>query len=331
LDEVTFHDFLDVDKYSINNDKLSSSDPQLKYSEYNLMAGRGCPYSCTYCTNSYLHKLYKDKGCFLRKRSVKKVIEELVEAKNKLNIKEVHFLDEIFVLDEKWLDEFLKEYQEKINLPFNLCLHPNLVNEKVVGKLKSYGLGRVGLGIQSGSRRIRYEIFNRYVPDERILEVAEIFKKFKVAPTYDIILDNPYETESDMKESINLLLKIKRPYHLNVFSLVNLPKTDLTERIIKDNINSEKDLFNWKMDINKKRNEKKQIYNLKISLLSKSFFPKFLIKNINDKTILFIAVKASNMTKLGIMAFKAISTGKINFALVKYYLRSYRKFSNFQR
>ncbi len=331
LDYVTFYDFSNIDKYSINEDKLSSSDPKLKYSKYDVMAGRGCPYSCTYCTNSYLHRLYKDKGCFVRWRSVKNVIEELAEAKNKLNIKEVYFYDEIFVLDEKWLDKFLKEYKEKINLPFSLCLHPNIVDEGVIGKLKSYGLERVGIGIQSGSQRVRYDIFNRYVSDGKILEVAEIFKKFKIAPTYDIILDNPYETESDMKDSINLLLKIKRPYNLNVFSLVNFPKTDLTERVIKDNINPGKNLFNWKMDINKERDEKKQIYNLKMSLFSKSFFPKFLIKNIKDKDILFIAVKTSNITKLGFMAFKSIFAGKINLALIKYYLRSYKQFNNFQR
>lgn len=332
LDSVTFYDFSDINKYSINDNKLSSSDPKLKYSKYDVMAGRGCPYACAYCTNSYLHRLCKDKGNFVRWRSVENVIEELVEAKNKLNIKEVYFYDEVFVLDEKWLDKFLKEYKEKINLPFSLCLHPNIVNEEILGKLKSYGLERVGIGIQSGSQRVRYEIFHRYVSDERILEVAEIFKKFKIAPTYDIILDNPYETESDMKDSINLLLKIKRPYSLNIFSLVNFPKTDLTEKMIKDNIDPDTgDLFDYKMDINKERDKKKQIYNLKMSLFSKSFFPKFLIKNMGDKDILFIAVKTSNIIKLGFMASKSILTGKINLALVKYYLRSFKKFNNFQR
>jgi radical SAM superfamily enzyme YgiQ (UPF0313 family) len=331
LDSVTFYDFSTVDKYYINEEKLISFDPKLKYSQYDIMVGRGCPYACAYCTNSYLHKLYKDKGCFLRKRSVKKVIEELVEAKNKLDIKEVYFYDEVFVLDKKWLDDFLKEYKVKINLPFSLCLHPNIVTEEIVGKLKHYGLERVGIGIQSGSQRVRYELFNRFVSDEKILEVAKIFNKFKVMATYDIILDNPYETEADMKDGINLLLKLKRPYNLNVFSLVNLPKTDLTERMIKDNINPASNLFNWKMDINKKREKKKQIYNLKMSLFSKSFFPKFLIRDINDKTVLFLAVKASNFTKLGFMAFRLFLAGKINIALLRYYLRNYRKFSNFQR
>jgi len=333
LDSVSFYDFSEINKYTINMNKLSSSDPKLKYSKYDVMAGRGCPYACSYCTNSYLHKLCKNKGTFVRWRSVKNIIGELVEAKNKLNIKEVYFYDEVFVLDEKWLDDFLKEYREKINLPFSLCLHPNIVNERVLGKLKSHGLERVGIGIQSGSQRVRYEVFNRYVSDKKLLEVSKIFRKFKIAPTYDIILDNPYETESDMKDTINLLLKMKRPYSLNLFSLVNFPGTDLTEKMKKDNINPStgENIFDYKMDISKERNKKKQIYNLKISLFSKSFFPKFLIKNIEDKNILFLAVKTSNIVKLGFMAFKSILTGKINLALVKYYLRSYKKFKNFQR
>lgn len=334
LDSVSFYDLSEEYKYSINENEISSSDPKLKYSQYDMMAGRGCPYDCTYCSNSYLHKLYKGKGKFVRKRSVEKVIEELVEAKTKLNIKEVYFFDEIFILDEIWLDNFLREYKEKINLPFSLCLDPRIVNNQLVKKLKSYGLERVGIGIQSGSQRIRYKIFKRFVSDEKLLEVTEIFRKYKVAPTYDIILDNPYETESDLQDSINLLLKIKRPYHLNIFSLISFPKTDLTEMMIRDNqkqINPEKDLFNWKMDINKKRDEKKQIYNLKISLFSKSFFPKFLIKNIENKKILSIAVKISNIIKLSYMGCKAILTGKINFESMKYYFRSYKTNRSFQR
>ncbi len=334
LDSVSFYDFSEEHKYSINENEISSYDPKLKYSKYDVMVGRGCPYSCAYCSNSYLHRLYKGKGNFVRKRSVENCMQELVEAKDKLNIKEVFFYDEIFILEEDWLDEFLKEYKKKINLPFSLCLHPNLVTEEIVSKLKSCGLERVGIGIQSGSERVRCEIFNRHVSDEKLLEVAKIFNKYKIAPTYDIILDNPYETEKDMKDSINLLLKIKRPYHLNIFSLISFPKTDLTERMIKDNkkqINPEEDLFNWKMDINKKRDEKKQIYNLKISLFSKSFFPKSLIKNVENKTILLMAVKISNIIKLSFMGLKSILAGKINLALVKHYFRSYKQNKNFQR
>ena len=334
LDAVSFYDLSSEHKYSINEDEISSHDPKLTYSKYDMMVGRGCPYSCSYCSNSYLHRLYKGKGKFVRRRSVEHCMKELVEAKSKLNIKEVFFYDEIFILDEDWLNEFLREYKEKINLPFSLCLHPAIVTEKILAKLKFYGLERVGLGIQAGSQRVRYEIFNRHVSDEKLIEVAKIFHKYNVAPTYDIILDNPYETESDMEDSINLLLKIKRPYHLNVFSLINFPKTDLTEKMKEDDktqMNPEKDFFNWKMDINKKRNRKKQIYNLKISLFSKSFFPKFLIKNINNKTILFISVKLSNIIKLAFMGLKSILTGKINLALIKYYFRNYKKFSNFQR
>lgn len=335
LDSVSFYDLTKENKYSINENKISPTDPKTKYSQYEMMAGRGCPYSCAYCTNSFLHRLYRGKGKFLRQRSVEHVIKELVEAKEKLDIKEVFFYDEVFVLNKKWLDEFLREYKKKIDLPFSLCLHPNIVDEKIVGKLKFYGLDRVGIGIQSGSQRIRCGVFNRFVSDEKILEITKIFRKFGVMPTYDIILDNPYETKEDMKKSINLLLKLKRPYNLNVFSLTNFPKTDLTEKMKKDNkiqLNPKDDLFNYKMNIcNERRDNSNQIYNLKISLFSKSFVPKFFIKNANNKEVLFIAVKISNLIKLSFMGFKSILTGKTNIALLKYHFKKYKKFKNFQR
>ena len=42
--------------------------------------GKGCPFACTYCFNSYLIKLYNGQR-WVRKRSIKNVIEELKIAK----------------------------------------------------------------------------------------------------------------------------------------------------------------------------------------------------------------------------------------------------------
>ena len=42
-----------------------------------VMGSRGCPYACSYCNNSYYMKLYKGKGKYVRRRSVKNIIDEI--------------------------------------------------------------------------------------------------------------------------------------------------------------------------------------------------------------------------------------------------------------
>ncbi len=69
-------------------DSLPMPDKELYYSAsphfsqcYYIMTSRGCQYNCSYCCHSYLKKLYKDKGRYLRYRSIDNIIKELLQAK----------------------------------------------------------------------------------------------------------------------------------------------------------------------------------------------------------------------------------------------------------
>jgi hypothetical protein len=55
-------------------------------------------------------------------------------------------------------------------------------------------------------------------------------------PNYDLILDNPWETQSDILETIALLGKLAPPYSLNLFSLAFFPGTSLCARAVEEKI-----------------------------------------------------------------------------------------------
>jgi coproporphyrinogen III oxidase-like Fe-S oxidoreductase len=59
-------------------------------------------------------------------------------------------------------------------------------------------------------------------------------------PDYDLILDNPWETQKDILETIALLARLAPPYSLNLFSLSFFPGTSLYSKAIKKNIIDEK-------------------------------------------------------------------------------------------
>lgn len=336
LDSLPFFDYSNDNKYVINENKITSGEPLLGAGKLNLIIGRGCAYQCSYCCNAYFLKTYSGKGKVIRKKSVNRTIEELQYIKSVFkNLREIYFSDEVFAMDKEWIVEFTKEYKEKIGIPFCCSLNPLNINEDVVAHLKNSGLVYIQMGIQSGSQRVREEVYRRFTPDSMILENAKIMKKYKITPKYDVILDNVYETEKDKNDSFNLLMRLPRPYDLSLYSLVNFPKTELTERLIRDgyvqNDDSEKALKQWRMTFDVKRDKANLHYNCMVSLLSKSFIPLWMVKRMyysrylkNHPEPLVRVVKMSNHLKLAMTAIVMILSGRMTVSRMMYHLKNYR-------
>ncbi len=78
--------------------------------KYGIMTSRGCPYNCSYCFNSFMHKSRGNNP--VRQRSVDNVISELVLAKARYPLKYITFYDDCFVRDADWTEEFCRRYKK---------------------------------------------------------------------------------------------------------------------------------------------------------------------------------------------------------------------------
>ncbi len=200
---------------------------------YSVVATRGCPYTCTYCVNSGLRKIYKhDRGKIVRRRSIPNVIDEISNMKTAYpKLTHVNIADETFLLggDLQWIDDFCTQYKERIGLPFFCCLRPENICDEALTKLTDAGCFFVQMGIQSGSQRTLREVYHRRMNLDLLVEKAHILNKFqdKIIPCFDIILDNPYETDDDLINTINFLLRLPKPFRLQLFSLVLFPGSQL--------------------------------------------------------------------------------------------------------
>jgi radical SAM superfamily enzyme YgiQ (UPF0313 family) len=200
---------------------------------YNPVWTLGCPFLCSYCSNSGFAEL--DKGYLkLRYPSPEIIIKELEEAVLKYTyINRISFQDDnLIALPYSVFEKFACLYKEKINIPFIVAgIHPNTLNKEKVELLCSIGMIRVRMGIQSGSEKI-LKLYERNTPLDKILQASEILgnaaKKYKmIPPTYDIILDNPIETRDDIIATLRFYNKLTRPLTLNVYSLRAFPGTKL--------------------------------------------------------------------------------------------------------
>lgn len=244
LDEFGYPELGGDNKCFINDNKIIYIDPQLNSVNFELTASRGCPFVCSYCCSVSLHRVYKNKGKYVRFRSVSSVIDEIKDAKSKLkNLKVVHFWDEIFSDDENWINEFISRYKKEINLPFEIWGHPLKVNKDFIKKLVDVGLYKVVMGIQSGSPRIRKDIFHRIETQEDIIKANRILKECKVPQViYDFMLQHPFEAIEDIKETYFLCTKLSPSFELQLHGLNFLPGTDIVDIAIKMNILTADDL-----------------------------------------------------------------------------------------
>lgn len=202
---------------------------------------RGCPHSCTFCCNYNLRKLYLKKGNYIRKRSIRNVIEEVVNLKQKFpSIDFVWFTDDTFLIRSvEEIALFCKEYKKKVGLPFMCYVDPLTFDETKLRLLIDAGLKRIEMGIQTGSEKINKNLYNRFVTNERLIAVTKIINKYShkmVPPEYQIIIANPYETEKDVLSTIDLIQKLPKPYFLQPFALVFFPGTQLYYKARNDGI-----------------------------------------------------------------------------------------------
>lgn len=236
LDSLPFTSYGDDSYYFINKDKLTQKDPLLLDNELFLLSSRGCPYVCSYCVNSILRPLYKGLGQFTRRRSVNSLIKEI---KQNLQIPQSRinyllFLDEVFSDNKEWLDEFCYKYKEEINLQFQVNYNPLDCNEIVIKQLVEAGLDTISFGIQTASDHIRNNIFHRSEKNSTIVDFIKMSSRYKIIIRPDFIIDNPYETESSLKDIIKLLWRFPKELSVSLYSLQFFPKYALTNKAIED-------------------------------------------------------------------------------------------------
>ncbi|MBI4753496.1 B12-binding domain-containing radical SAM protein, partial [Candidatus Desantisbacteria bacterium] len=337
LDSLPLPDYTNDNKYYISKDKVYRGDPiHMDCWDYFIQGTRGCPYSCTYCSNSLFKESYKNHGNYVRQRSVEHVINELLQAKANLKgLKMITFFDEVFGVNKKWIEKFCHEYKEKINIPFTCYLHPLAVKEDIVIMLKNAGVSLIGIGIQSGCERVRRHVFKRPESNKQIIEAAVILQKHKIRFALDLILDNPFESHEDKEESLNLLLQIPRPFNLSLYSLIYFPKTGLTEMALKQGLITQDDvedrrqrvLSQFRVTLEYKRDKWDTAWIALLFLSGTPWISKSLVAFLSHRRLLRIYPDALVMfvqiTKAVAWVQKGIimaMSGQINSSLIKRFM-----------
>jgi len=281
LDSLPFQEYLPDYFYGFHKGRIYNfrQTPHLfrRYALYGgtchmMITTRGCPFNCGYCANSFLVNVY---GKRVRERSVKNCIEELIEVKKDPYVLYINFEDDCFFAhNHNWIQKFCTKYKKHINLPFIVRAIPTMLDRKKLFMLKDAGLSMVVMGVQSGSDRVNLDIYNRRVRFTTVMKAAELISEAKASGFYEMIVDNPYETEEDEMETINSMSELKRPYIISLAHMTFFPGTPLTEKAIKDNVASpDAYLYRYMVKIDK------TYFNKLLNITP--YTPRFLVRYLN--------------------------------------------------
>jgi anaerobic magnesium-protoporphyrin IX monomethyl ester cyclase len=235
LDDIPLIDLSEETIFVLADGDVKNLDAKLyrKYSSWNgtwyrLTTTRGCPYKCAYCTGGMRRRIDR--------RSVKNVMSEIEEVlkiypfTNVLNVQD----DSFFISDDRWLEGFSYRLKEKFGLKFMCRLMPKLVTEERIRILYEGGLRYVSMGLQTGSCRVNYAIYNRQETAEDFLRAERIIQNYNVQKVYDVLFDNPYETEEETLRTIKTIANCKKPFLVYAYSLTPYKGTVFYERAGKD-------------------------------------------------------------------------------------------------
>jgi radical SAM superfamily enzyme YgiQ (UPF0313 family) len=200
---------------------------------YNTIWSVGCPHSCKFCSQAAFIGLDRDYALY-RGPSPDYIIREVLEVQQNFPLDYVIFYDSNFLgrsLAE--LTEFSQLFK-KTGLSFILSgTNPASINEEKIAVLLDGGLVRIKMGFESASEDI-LRLFNRPVNVDQLRRATLVLGRFggkMVAPAFEMIVDNPYETQKQLYQTIDFLEKTPAPFTISLFSLQFMPGTALSSEI----------------------------------------------------------------------------------------------------
>jgi len=206
-----------------------------------VMTGRGCPFHCTYCFNSFYREKFSGNGySYVRRRSVENVMRELEHFKAKYRLSEVFFYDDIFSINDAWIKVFCAEYKKRIKLPFKVLVHPQTVKEETMTALADAGCIYVDIGLESGNEDLRRALLKRNMSNDDIVRTGKILKKVGIKFCTLNILGFPGETKAQMWDTYKLNEAL-HPDGAIVSIFYPFPKTELAEFSLKNGFLNDSD------------------------------------------------------------------------------------------
>jgi len=188
-------------------------------SRFTILLGRGCPFSCTYCSNHKIKNI--TSGNYVRLREVEDIINELTEISNTFPAVSEFFLEiETCGINPEWLISlcdalyaFNKQFPAPKTFATNLRVFPNIKDEPIFQALKKGNIQSVTIGLESGNERVRRDILNRNYSNDDIRRVVRTARKYGIRIGIYNMIGLPGETYDEFLDTLAMNQELQPDWH----------------------------------------------------------------------------------------------------------------------
>jgi len=186
------------------------------YNEYDLVSGlhagrtipilatRGCPYQCTYCSNPgmWTTRWYA--------RTPAKVVDEIETYVRKYDTRNFPFQDLTAILRRDWIIEFCQEILRRnldITWQFPSGTRCEVIDDEVARLLRLTGGRALAFAPESGSERTR-KLIKKQMTEDGLMRAVHASVREKLNITAFIVIGFPHDTKADLRETARLARKL---------------------------------------------------------------------------------------------------------------------------
>lgn len=168
-----------------------------------LMATRGCPYSCTFCSSPLMW------GTRYYMRSPQHVADEMEQLINNYGVTNFDFYDLTAIIKRDWIIEFSKEIMKrKLDVTWQIPAgtRSEAIDAEVAFHLYNSGCRNITYAPESGSPRLLH-LIKKKVKLDNMLKSMRYSRNENMHVFINIIVALPDETHWDMWQTIWFLIK----------------------------------------------------------------------------------------------------------------------------
>lgn len=226
-------------------------------SSMTISTQRGCPYTCKWCSTAVYGQSY-------RRRPANLVAAEMKMLKQNYNTDAIWFVDDVFTVSHKWLQEFKDEVlRQDALIPFECITRAERLNDEILGLLKEIGCFRIWIGAESGSQKI-IDLMERRVDVDLVKEMIQKTNSIGIETGTFIMLGYPGETKEDINQTIKYL-KEANPTHYTITVAYPIKGTSLYNEIENKITNQLDWATSTDREIDFKRTYSRKFYNYAVS------------------------------------------------------------------
>lgn len=170
---------------------------ELQPSFLRIEAGRGCPFSCTFCsTATFFGRIFRLKSS----RTIRSHIELL---RQKYGVTRFSLQHDLFTVNRKKVIDFCDRIRD-VNITWTCSARIDCVDKDLLWRMGEAGCRAIYYGIETGSARMQ-QITQKHLDLSLLFPRLDESLQAGITPTVSFIVGYPQETRADLNETLDLL------------------------------------------------------------------------------------------------------------------------------